>query len=166
MAATDLGKVGIVMKGAYNSANTYEMLDAVTYNSGTYIAKQAVPANTLPSNTTYWQAALVTDSVDVTSEITNDLPVGNFKAYISGNVMQITGTSPKYEGTSINLFTVPQKYAPKNRLTNTNGGIIPAGSADKAKLVYVSIPYNSLTAQLNGFDNTTYGGTFFMTYIF
>ena len=65
--ATDLGKVGIVMKGAYNSANTYEELDAVKYNTGTYIAKQAVPAGTTPTNTTYWQEALT--------------PVGSVKTY-------------------------------------------------------------------------------------
>ena len=58
MAATDLGKVGIVMKGAWSSSATYEELDAVYYNSNTYIAKQAVPANTDPTNTTYWQIAL------------------------------------------------------------------------------------------------------------
>lgn len=56
--ATDLGKVGIVLKGDYNSASAYEVLDAVTYNGGTYIAKQAVPANTPPTNTTYWQVGL------------------------------------------------------------------------------------------------------------
>lgn len=54
----DIGKVGMVMKGAYNSANTYEVLDAVSYQGGTYIAKQAVPANTDPTNTTYWQPAV------------------------------------------------------------------------------------------------------------
>lgn len=58
MAATDLGKVGIVMKGTWSSSATYEVLDAVSYNSGFYIAKQAVPAGTLPTNTTYWQLAL------------------------------------------------------------------------------------------------------------
>ena len=56
--ATDIGKVGIVMKGAWNSSATYEVLDAVSYNNGTYIAKQDVPANTAPTNTTYWQVAL------------------------------------------------------------------------------------------------------------
>ena len=58
MAATDLGKVGIVMKGTWSSSAAYEVLDAVTYNNGLYIAKQAVPANTLPTNTTYWQVAI------------------------------------------------------------------------------------------------------------
>ena len=56
--ATLVGKVGIVLKGAYNSASTYEIMDAVLYNNGQYIAKQAVPANTPPTNTTYWQTAL------------------------------------------------------------------------------------------------------------
>ena len=60
--ATDIGKVGIRMRGTYSSANTYEVLDAVQYNNGTYIAKQEVPANTAPTNTTYWQAAMIPDS--------------------------------------------------------------------------------------------------------
>jgi len=56
--ATDLGKVGIVMKGDWSNSATYEELDAVSYNNGLYIAKQAVPANTVPTNTTYWQLAV------------------------------------------------------------------------------------------------------------
>ena len=55
--ATLVGKVGIVMKGDWSSSPTYEALDAVSYNGGLYIAKQAVPANTAPTNTTYWQIA-------------------------------------------------------------------------------------------------------------
>lgn len=55
--ATNVGKVGIVMKGTWNSASTYEVLDAVTYSGSLYIAKQDVPANTTPTNTTYWQLA-------------------------------------------------------------------------------------------------------------
>lgn len=56
--ATNVGRVGIVMKGTWSSSATYEGLDAVTYNGALYIAKQDVPANTLPTNATYWQAAL------------------------------------------------------------------------------------------------------------
>ena len=48
----------MVMKGNYNSSSTYEILDVVTYNNGTYIAKANVPANTDPSNTSYWQEAV------------------------------------------------------------------------------------------------------------
>lgn len=58
MAATDLGKVGMIMRGDWSSSLTYEEMDVVSYNGGTYIAKQAVPANTLPTDTTYWQSAI------------------------------------------------------------------------------------------------------------
>lgn len=56
--ATLVGKVGMVMKGVWSNSATYEVLDAVSYNNGLYIAKQAVPANTAPTNTTYWQSAI------------------------------------------------------------------------------------------------------------
>lgn len=56
--ATDLGKVGIRIRGTWNSSNTYETMDLVYYNNSSYIAKQAVPANTTPTDTTYWQVAL------------------------------------------------------------------------------------------------------------
>ena len=84
MAATDLGKVGMVMKGTYNSANTYEVLDAVSYNNGLYIAKQAVPAGTLPTNTTYWQNA-----IDLTAASTvNAIAFGNrLKDVVGGYIL-------------------------------------------------------------------------------
>lgn len=56
--ATDLGKVGIRLRGAWNSAATYEILDAVTYQHGFYIAKQAVPANTDPTTAEYWEVTI------------------------------------------------------------------------------------------------------------
>lgn len=56
--ATDLGKVGMRMRGDWDSSTAYEVLDTVEYNGGSYIAKQAVPANTAPTNTTYWQVAM------------------------------------------------------------------------------------------------------------
>lgn len=56
--ATDLGKVGIRLRGAWNSAATYEILDMVTFQHGLYIAKSNVPANTAPTNTAYWEAAV------------------------------------------------------------------------------------------------------------
>ena len=56
--AIELGKVGMRMRGAWSSSATYEVLDAVSYNNGTYIAKQDMPANTAPTNTTYWQPAI------------------------------------------------------------------------------------------------------------
>ena len=56
--ATDLGKVGMRAIGDWSNSATYEVLDVVSYQNGLYVAKQAVPANTVPTNTTYWQNAV------------------------------------------------------------------------------------------------------------
>ena len=85
--ATDLGKVGIVMKGDWNSSATYEALDAVTYNNGLYIAKQAVPANTVPTNTTYWQPAVV---------VTNMFPTKTTITMAAGSTITI-GVGSTYD---------------------------------------------------------------------
>lgn len=53
-----VGRVGLVIKGAWDSSVAYESMNVVTYNNSTYIAKQAVPAGTLPTNTTYWELTL------------------------------------------------------------------------------------------------------------
>ena len=59
--ATLVGRVGLIVKGAWDSSVAYAYMDVVTYNNSTYIAKQAVPAGTLPTNTTYWELALDAD---------------------------------------------------------------------------------------------------------
>ena len=50
------GKVRMTPKGTHNANTAYEILDIVSYSSGSlsYIAKQAVPAGTALTNTTYW----------------------------------------------------------------------------------------------------------------
>jgi hypothetical protein len=48
------GRVLIIPKGAYNPATTYEMLDLVSYNGSSYIAKTTTTGN-LPTDTNYWQ---------------------------------------------------------------------------------------------------------------
>lgn len=100
--ATDLGKVGMVTKGTWNSASTYEVLDVVSYNNGVYIAKQAVPANTLPTNTTYWQEALNAvsqeidgDNLSSITDIFNALKDNPFFAYITANVGAQQSTNMK-----------------------------------------------------------------------
>lgn len=50
----DLGKVSIVPKGDWDSANTYERLDVVKYGGGSYIAKQDVSVGVEITNTAYW----------------------------------------------------------------------------------------------------------------
>lgn len=54
MAKQILGKVVPIAKGEYNSSTQYEILDIVTHNGSSYIAKTNVKGQT-PTNTTYWQ---------------------------------------------------------------------------------------------------------------
>ena len=48
------GRVLLMPKGAYDPSTTYEMLDIVSYNGSSYIAKDTTTGN-LPTDTTYWQ---------------------------------------------------------------------------------------------------------------
>lgn len=50
---TDAGRVAMVPRGAYNNATTYEVLDIVTYNSQSYVARQTTTGN-LPTDTSNW----------------------------------------------------------------------------------------------------------------
>lgn len=52
---TDLGKVGMTLKGEYNSATTYERLDVVTYQGSSYVLIVESATNQVPTNTSYWQ---------------------------------------------------------------------------------------------------------------
>lgn len=108
--ATDLGKVGIVTKGTWSSSATYEILDAVSYNGGLYIAKQAVPANTAPTNTTYWQEAL---KAPVSATTIN---LANVDAAISGSLY----CRKQNDVVTLNLYDV------KITENKTFSGVIPA----------------------------------------
>lgn len=46
---------GLVPKGAYNSGTDYAVGDSVDYNGSSYVMFNDAPANTVPTNTTYWQ---------------------------------------------------------------------------------------------------------------
>lgn len=48
------GRVLLMPKGDYDPTVTYELLDIVSYNGSSYIAKGTTTGN-LPTNTTYWQ---------------------------------------------------------------------------------------------------------------
>lgn len=48
------GRVLLIPKGEYDSSETYTMLDMVSYQGSSYIAKGTTTGN-LPTNTTYWQ---------------------------------------------------------------------------------------------------------------
>lgn len=111
----DLGKVGIVMKGNWSSSATYENLDAVSYSGALYIAKQNVPANTLPTNTTYWQNALNTPIETVTGyTITEYVPQASYlKVYRYGKLIFVC-----YDGYTTAIT--------ENQIKNLAEGLPPA----------------------------------------
>ena len=60
------GRILILPKGEYNPATTYNMLDMVRYQNGTFVCKQTTTGNTpsFDSDTDYWQ--LLVSGSDVT----------------------------------------------------------------------------------------------------
>ena len=54
MATYTIGRVGLRLRGEYDSTVTYSKLDVVTYGGSSYAAKQTV-TGVSPTNTTYWQ---------------------------------------------------------------------------------------------------------------
>lgn len=117
--ATDLGKVGIVMKGTWSNSAPYETLDAVSYNSGLYIAKQNVPANTVPTNTDYWQCAIDNDAVVNVGTNTIDVwkAEGVTTAYGGlvkvGRMHILSGRwAGSLTGNTAVILTIPSQYRP------------------------------------------------------
>lgn len=53
------GRVAIVPKGDWSAAVEYKRLDAVACNNTLYVAKKAVPAGTVTTNTEYWMKCVV-----------------------------------------------------------------------------------------------------------
>jgi hypothetical protein len=54
MTTKVLGKVAITPKGEYSNATTYQLLDLITYEGGSYLALKETTGN-LPTNNDYWQ---------------------------------------------------------------------------------------------------------------
>lgn len=52
--STSAGRVLMIPKGDYDATKTYTMLDVVSYQGKSYVAKQTTTGNA-PTNTTYWQ---------------------------------------------------------------------------------------------------------------
>ena len=52
--STSAGRVLMIPKGNYDPTATYTMLDVVSYQGKSYVAKQTTTGNA-PTNTTYWQ---------------------------------------------------------------------------------------------------------------
>ena len=114
---TNIGRVGIVLRGNYNSASTYETLDTVSYQNGLYVAKQNVPAGIVPTNTTYWQNAVDGELVNVPTRI---LITENFTASDSLSYTGVNFTIPANKCFCVDVCAVFANSIPQEILVSQN----------------------------------------------
>lgn len=113
--ATNIGRVGMVAKGNWSNSATYEVLDVVSYNGASYIAKQAVPAGTLPTNTTYWQLVASLPAPEETS-VTLSSKNAHYSGYLflrkNGNVVTIYFYDLTTTEADSIIAAIPEAYRP------------------------------------------------------
>lgn len=157
--ATDLGKVGMRMRGDWSSSATYEVLDTVGYNGATYIAKQAVPANTLPTNTTYWQAAINNATVAETVDLSTigATTTGSLIIRKSGNVVSIFFYTINASAVETLSAAIPEAFRPavdyRAILYKTSGGM------DFSNVIIYktgNLSFGNMTTGVNYFGTVTY----------
>lgn len=138
------GRVLLMPRGAYDNNTPYEILDLVSYNGSSYVAKGPTKGN-LPTDTTYWQLSAY----------------GGNAANVAGNfaVIEITSvaTVQHLEGT---LFVDESSQFMKATQTINVGDSIISGTNCTPTTVEQLI--NEVTAYVDGLDSQNrklYGGT-------
>ena len=138
------GRVLIMPRGAYDNNTPYEILDLVSYNGSSYVAKGPTKGN-LPTDTTYWQLSAY----------------GGNAANVAGNfaVIETTGvaTVQHLEGT---LFVDENSQFMKATQTINIGDSIVSGTNCTPTTVEQLI--NEVAAYVDGLDSQNrklFGGT-------
>lgn len=174
MSRQILGKVGILLKGEYNSSITYQKLDVVTYNGESYSAKIETQGN-LPTNTDYWQKLVekgyspikgtdyytAQDISDMESDvITAITPTLNNKAnrseipdvssFITKDVNNLTYYTLKTStGSLIDLEINSSTYVVTLKLKDIDGNVISTDTIDlPLETVVVGGRYDNVTKKV------------------
>lgn len=174
MSRQILGKVGILLKGEYNSSITYQKLDVVTYNGESYSAKIETQGN-LPTNTEYWQKLVekgyspikgtdyytAQDISDMESDvITAITPTLNNKAnrseipdvssFITKDVNNLTYYTLKTStGSLIDLEINSSTYVVTLKLKDIDGNVISTDTIDlPLETVVVGGRYDNVTKKV------------------
>lgn len=95
------GKVRMTPKGVHDSTIAYNILDLVSNEDHTmyYIAKQDVPANTLLTNTDYWDVVMdVDENVYTKSELDFKLPFGVESITVGDTILDNVTLSMQKDG--------------------------------------------------------------------
>lgn len=145
------GRVLLIPKGAWNSTDTYSMLDLVSYNGSSYIAKTSVPANTLPTNTSYWQLSAY----------------GGSAANLAGNFAPLETTDYASRGYAIGEFLVNKnnQFCVATSIITIGDQIIVKPNAGYnvettdagTEINRIDLRIDQLTASQIGYDGTTSG---------
>lgn len=76
----DIGKIGMVLKGTYDNDTAYEVLDIVTTDGASYVAKKNTTGNAPSENSEYWQLIArsgTLSSLDTELDTTSNNAVSN-----------------------------------------------------------------------------------------
>lgn len=149
MATYDLGQFQMRLRGTYSASTTYNFLDVVYYNGGSYCCKTNSTSGKLPTNTTYWQQIAAAGQSTLTPEQ---------KAEIVAALTEQQGIviDPDY-----NQFTIEEKEklaglnSPNNgTLTiKRNNVVVGSFSADQGGNVTLNIAVPTSIGDLNGHDD-------------
>lgn len=115
------GRVLIIPRGEYDPTYTYEMLDMVSFNGSSYIAKGST-TNNPPTNTTYWQvSALGGDTskaianfanVETTTASAHEYEVGEYLVDVNEVLKIVTAhidiNDQIIDGTNVRTTTVAE----------------------------------------------------------
>lgn len=146
---TDLGKVAMTPKGAWDVTLDYAILDVVAYHGSSYVALQPIPAGTAITNATYWQKLAERGGE---SNIDDSAGIGDYTAVWSADFLK------KHE-----TYVTPQMFGAKgDGITDDTLSIINA--INNGKNVYFPAGVYKISDVININENNIklygdYGGT-------
>lgn len=163
----DAGRIGFVIKGAYDETTTYDFLDVVYYNGASYVAKKLTTGNVPQESNEYWQVLAKSDTLTNISDATVDFTIAQTRVNIQNGEDSKTlfGKIKRwfadlkdvaFTGSYNSLSDRPESLKNPNALTFT-GAVTGSYDGSAAKSVAIpSIGNGTLTIQKNGTDVQTF----------
>lgn len=163
----DAGRIGFVIKGAYDATATYDFLDVVYYKSASYVAKKLTVGNVPQESNEYWQVLAKSDTLTNISDATVDFTIAQTRVNIqSGEDSKTLFGKIKrwfadlkdvaFTGKYSDLTGQPTSLKNPNALTFT-GAVTGNYDGSAAKSVAIpSVGNGTLTIQKNGVNVQTF----------
>lgn len=164
MPTINLGRVGIVNKGAYvGGTAVYKVNDIVTYNFSVYICIQAHSTQQLPTVVTYWTPWI--DSTNLVHRDSNETITGvkTFSAQPVGITQASVGLSNVDNTSDVNKpVSTAQQTALDLKISkdsSTGAAVLPAGTTAQRPVSPVNgyMRYNSDLLAMEAYVNGVWG---------